>query len=72
MVTKRRDIVKAIRAEARRQGVNFHAEREGANHTVYNLDGLMVPIARHNEIDNRMAEVIYKEAAAKLGKGWWK
>jgi len=24
-----------------------------------------IPIARHNEIGNRMAEVIYKEAAAK-------
>jgi hypothetical protein len=27
---------------------------------------------RHNEIGNRMAEVIDKEAAAKLGKDWWK
>jgi hypothetical protein len=26
------------------------------------------PKTRHNEIGNRMAEVIYKEAAAKLGK----
>jgi hypothetical protein len=31
-----------------------------------------IPIPRHNEIGNRMAEVIYKEAAAKLGKDWWK
>ncbi len=28
--------------------------------------------SRHNEIGNRMAEVIYKGAAAKLGKDWWK
>lgn len=34
--------------------------------------GIKIPIARHNEIGNRMAEVIYKGAAAKLGKDWWK
>jgi hypothetical protein len=32
----------------------------------------MVPIARHNEIDNHMAEIIYKECADKLGKDWWR
>lgn len=46
--------------------------REGANHTVYSLDGLMIPIARHNEIDNQLAEIIYKECAAKLGRDWWR
>jgi hypothetical protein len=46
--------------------------REGANHTVYSLDGLLIPIARHSEIDNQMAEIIYKECAAKLGRGWWR
>lgn len=34
-------------------------------------DGLMIPIGRHNELDNQMAEIIYKEAAAKLGRLWW-
>jgi hypothetical protein len=47
-------------------------ERVKANHTVFNLDGLMIPIARHNEIDNQMAEIIYKECADKLGKDWWR
>lgn len=45
---------------------------EGGNHTVVILDGMRFPVARHNEIDNIMAEVIYKQAEAKLGKGWWK
>lgn len=31
-----------------------------------------IPIGRHNDLDNQMAEIIYKEAAAKLGKRWWK
>jgi alpha-L-fucosidase len=71
-MTKRRDIIKTIAAEAKRRGFTFGVEREGANHTVYNLDGLMIPIGRHNDLDNQMAEIIYKEAAAKLGKRWWK
>ena len=72
MVTKRRDVIKIIAAAAADQGVTFTVTREGSRHTVYDLDGIKIPIARHNEIGNRMAEVIYREAAAKLGKDWWK
>ena len=62
----------ATAAGTKDQGITFTASREGARHTIYDLDGDMIPIARHHEIGNRMAEVIYKEAAAKLGKDWWK
>jgi hypothetical protein len=71
-VTKRRDVVSTIAGEARTKGVSWELAREGANHTVYSLDGLLIPIARHNEIDNVMAQKIYKECEAKLGKGWWR
>jgi len=71
-VTKRRDIIKTIVRAAAAQGIPFTVSREGSRHTVYDLDGIKIPIARHSEIGNRMAEVIYKEAAAKLGKDWWK
>lgn len=57
---------------AKVKNVVWELAREGANHTVYSLDGLMIPIARHNEIDNTMAQKIYKECEAKLGKGWWR
>jgi len=72
MMTKRRDIIKIIATAAANQGLTFTITREGSRHTVYDLDGIKVPIARHNEIGTQMAEVIYKEAAAKLGKDWWK
>jgi hypothetical protein len=73
MMTKRRDITRGITAAAATtQGVTFTLTREGARHTVYDLGGIKIPIARHSEIGDRMAEVIYKEAAAKLGKDWWK
>jgi len=71
-MTRRREVIKKVRTAARRRGLEWFAAREGANHTVYNLDGLMIPIARHSEIDNQMAEIIFKECAAKLGKDWWR
>jgi hypothetical protein len=71
-MTKRRDIIKTIKQAAKDAKLTFELAHEGSNHTVYNLDGLMIPIGRHNEIDNRMAAIIYKECAAKLGKDWWK
>ena len=45
---------------------------EAANHTVYSLDGLMIPIARHNEIAKGTTEATYRECAPKLGRGWWR
>ena len=74
MMTKRRDIIKIIATAAAlaARDVTFTVTREGSRHAVYDLDGIKIPIARHNEIGIRMAEVIYKEAAAKLGKDWWK
>ena len=71
-MTKRRDIISNIAAAARQAGLPWEIEREGANHTVYSLDGLMIPIARHNEIAKGTAEAIYRECAPKLGKGWWR
>ncbi|GEE01406.1 hypothetical protein nbrc107696_18520 [Gordonia spumicola] len=70
-MTKRRDILKMLKQGARAAGVTYEAV-EGGNHTVVKLDGYRVPVARHNEIDNSMAIIIYKEAEAKLGKDWWK
>lgn len=69
---KRRDVLKRIAKQAKAAGVAWDFDHEGGNHTVYRLDGLMIPIPRHSEIDNLMADVIYRECAAKLGKGWWR
>lgn len=71
-MTRRRDVLKKINKAAKASGLDWSEVREGANHTVFSLDGLMIPIARHNEIDNQMAEIIYKECADKLGKDWWR
>ena len=46
--------------------------REGANHTIYVLDGTTIPVPRHRELGERLAEDIFKECQDVLGKGWWK
>lgn len=71
-MTKRRDVIKTIREAAKEAGLTWEIAREGANHTLYSLDGLKIPIARHNEIADRMAAIIYKECEPKLGQEWWK
>ena len=64
--------MKRIRREAVRQGLEFELGREGANHSVYLLDGLVIPIPRHRDIGERLTEQIYRECQEKLGKGWWR
>jgi hypothetical protein len=69
---KRREVIKRISQEAKAQRVAWDESREGARHTVYSLGGLLIPIPRHSEIHDRMAEKIFKECEPKLGKGWWR
>ena len=71
-MTKARALEKRIRQEARRQGVSWNLARQGANHVVYDLDGVMVPIPRHAEIGEGLTREIYKQCEVKLGKGWWR
>ena len=71
-MAKRRDVITRITKAAAAAGLTWKIEREGARHTVYTLDGLRIPIPRHTEIGEGLTEDIYKECAAKLGKGWWR
>lgn len=69
---KRRALVKTIAAEARRQGAEWTLLREGANHSVYSLRGVVIPIPRHSELGENLAVDIFKECQDVLGKGWWR
>ena len=72
-MTKKNDIIKRLRKEAKAKGVEFaRASRPGANHDIWMLDGMMVPIPRHNEIPEPTVRGIYRECEGKLGKDWWK
>lgn len=67
-----REVIRKIAREARRQNLSWTLHRQGANHEIYSLDGLMIPVPRHSEIGNKSAETIWKECEPKLGKGWWR
>lgn len=69
---KRRALVKKIAAEAKRQGVTWTLSREGANHTIYTLNGTVIPVPRHVELGENLALDVFKECQDVLGKGWWK
>jgi hypothetical protein len=69
---KRRDLLRKIASEAKRQEVKWTCNREGANHTVYDLDGLMIPVPRHRDIDERLAREICCQCEPKLGTDWWR
>lgn len=67
-----REVIKQIAKAAKAAEVEWELDRHGANHDVYKLDGLTIPIPRHNELGNRAAEMIWKECEPKFGEGWWK
>ncbi|OQO93038.1 hypothetical protein B1813_13135 [Saccharomonospora piscinae] len=69
---KRREVIKRIASAARRQGADWDLTREGSNHTVYKLNGVVIPIPRHSELGEIFAVEIFKECESVLGTGWWK
>lgn len=69
---KRAEIIRKIEKAAQAAELKLILLREGANHTIYDLDGLMLPIARHKELGQRYAETVYRQCETKLGRGWWR
>lgn len=58
---KRRDLLRKIAKASKSQRIEWVKDRNGANHDVYSLDGIMIPIPRHNEIGDLFALDIFKE-----------
>ena len=72
-MTKRRAIIKRIGKQAKANGLEFvQASRKGSNHDIYLLDGMIIPIPRHNDIPENTTHDIYRECEPKLGKEWWR
>lgn len=69
---KRKDLIKKINEAAKDADLEWAFLREGGKHTVYTLDGIRIPIPRHNEIVEGTAEGIMKDCQEKLGEGWWR
>lgn len=56
-MTKRRDVLKAIRTYAREQGLEMRIQ-EGVNHTRVWVGDRYTTLPRHSEIPDRFARVI--------------
>jgi hypothetical protein len=69
---RRRDLIKTIEKAARRREVTRTVHSEGGRHTIYKLAGKRLPIERHTEIDDLLAEKIFKECEEVLGSRWWR
>ncbi|QFG14145.1 HicA-like toxin [Mycobacterium phage Curiosium] len=69
---KRTEVIAKIRKAAKAKGLRLESVRKGANHEIFDLDGVMVPIGNHKILDGYLALKIYKECEPKLGKGWWR
>jgi hypothetical protein len=61
-----------IRSAAGRQGKGWTLQREGGDHEIWQCGSIRVPIGRHNEIGEHLAERIRRELEGELGKGWWR
>lgn len=59
-MTKRRDIVRAIRRHARKHDLEVRFV-EGGNHTRIWVGDRYTTLPRHREIDDKVAKVIYKQ-----------
>ena len=62
MRDKRTEVVRSIKKAARVRGMDFVPRRAGGNHTIYDLDGLSVPIpngttVKYADSDYRVAQL---------------
>jgi hypothetical protein len=69
---KPRDVVRKIGKAAGQRGVVREPFKEGGNHTIYLLGGKRIPVSRHTEIDDGLAEKMFRECEEVLGRGWWR
>ena len=65
---RRSELIKKIRQEAGRQGVEWK-QVEGAKDDTFWLGSVKIPIPRHAEIGQRTIEEILHECEVELGKG---
>ena len=69
---KRRDLLGAITRRVKTVGLVSELQREGAGHSLYQLDGKPVVVPRHREINEHTAVSILRDLEGKLGQRWWK
>lgn len=69
---KRTELLKRIRGAAKAKDLIWRLRRQGAQHEIWELDGLELPIPRHREINEKVARAIMNDLVEKLGADWWR
>lgn len=68
---KRSELLRRIGGAAKSRKLTWALRRQGAQHEIWELDGLTIPIPRHRELNERLARGIMADLAVKLGEDWW-
>ncbi len=68
---KRTAVLKKLKDEAKRQGVEF-SSYELTRHTGVKVGYVASTLKRHNEIDEVTVGKFFDQFAEVLGKGWWR
>lgn len=69
---RRSDLLKSIGRAARESGLEWKLDRQGANHEIWRLGDLLVPVPRHREVGAMTARRILMALEPALGKDWWR
>lgn len=68
---KRYAVIRKLRAEARRRGLEFE-EICLTRHDACRVGDTTRTLGRHNEIDDLAARKFFDQFKNELGKGWWR
>ena len=68
---KRYAVIKKLRNEARRQGLEFE-EIALTKHDAYRVGNTTRTLGRHRQIDDLAARKFFDQFQTELGKGWWR
>lgn len=69
---KRAVLLRTIARAANRMGAEWHLTRDRGDHEVWSLDGVLVVVPRHREVNEMTALRIFLDLEGRLGSRWWR
>ncbi len=69
---KRDELLRRVAARARKQGVEWRLDRQGANHEIWRCGAVEVVVPRHREINEVTGIGICRSLEAASSEGWWR
>ena len=71
-MTKRADLLRAIRDAAEASGVTLEFVRHGSRHDIWRVGSTQFSMPRHREIGERLALAVKQSLEDELNEGWWR